>query len=453
LKRILIVDNDEPARAALAALLRNEGYEIDEAATEIEAMQLVERSIPDLVVSDLCAPDCFCVGLLHWIKEHHPHLDVIIVTAFGSIDCVVKTIKMGALNYVMKPVNNGKFLEIVRDALQRREHELKSLRRVNEPYCYLVDEIVGVSRSMEQVLKTALRVTDVDSSILIHGESGTGKELVARILHNRSTRRRNREFVAINCAAIPGEILESELFGSVRGAFTGATQTRKGLIEVADGGTLFMDEIGDTSPQFQSKLLRVIQEKEIRRVGETASRSVDVRIVAATNRDLKRMIAEGSFREDLYYRLSVIDIVIPPLRDRKEDIQPLVDYFLQDINGRLGTEVEGVSEQAMAVLMAYPWPGNVRELRNSLERAALLSGHRKLEPEDFPLACEHYLRLTEKGKDDEILPLKEVERRHLLKAMQKYNYNQKLVAKKLGIGYTTLWRKLKESEKDLNSTP
>lgn len=453
MKRILVVDNDGPARAALAALLREEGYEIDEAATEIEAMQLVERHIPDLVVSDLCAPDCFCVGLLHWIKEHHPHLDVIIVTAFGSIDCVVKTIKMGALNYVMKPVNNGKFLEIVRDALHRREHELKSLRRVNEPYCYLVDEIVGVSRSMEQVLKTALRVTDVDSGILIHGESGTGKELIARILHNRSTHRRNREFVAINCAAIPGEILESELFGSVRGAFTGATQTRKGLIEVADGGTLFMDEIGDTSPQFQSKLLRVIEEKKIRRVGETASRSVDVRIVAATNRDLKKMIGEGTFREDLYYRLSVIDIVIPPLRERKEDIQPLVDYFLLDINGRLGTEVEGVSAQAMAVLTAYPWPGNVRELRNSLERAALLSGHRMLEPEDFPLAYEHYLRLAEKDKDDEIIPLKEMERRHLLKAMQRYNYNQKLVAKKLGIGYTTLWRKLKESEKDIHSTP
>jgi len=453
LKRILVVDNDGPARAALAALLREEGYEIDEAATEIEAMQLVERYIPDLVISDLCAPDCFCVGLLHWIKEHHPHLDVIIVTAFGSIDCVVKTIKMGALNYVMKPVNNGKFLEIVRDALHRREHEVKSLRRVNEPYCYLVDEVVGVSRSMEQVLKTALRVTDVDSGILIHGESGTGKELIARILHNRSTHRRNREFVAINCAAIPGEILESELFGSVRGAFTGATQTRKGLIEVADGGTLFMDEIGDTSPQFQSKLLRVIQEKEIRRVGETASRSVDVRIVAATNRDLKKMIGEGTFREDLYYRLSVIDIVIPPLRERKEDIQPLVDYFLLDINGRLGTEVEGVSAQAMTVLMGYPWPGNVRELRNSLERAALLSGHRMLEPEDFPLAYEHYLRLAEKDKDDEIIPLKEMERRHLLKAMQRYNFNRKLVAKKLGIGYTTLWRKLKESEKDIHSTP
>ncbi len=453
MKRILIVDNDEPARTALAALLRDEGYEIDEATTEIEAMQLVERRIPDLVVSDLCAPDCFCVGLLHWIKEHHPHLDVIIVTAFGSIDCVVKTIKMGALNYVMKPVNNGKFLEIVREALHRREGGMKSLRRVNEPYCYLVDEVVGVSRSMEQVLKTALRVTDVDSGILIRGESGTGKELIARILHNRSTHRRNREFVAINCAAIPGEILESELFGSVRGAFTGATQTRKGLIEVADGGTLFMDEIGDTSLQFQSKLLRVIQEKEIRRVGDTASRSVDVRIVAATNRDLKKMIGEGTFREDLYYRLSVIEIIVPPLRERKEDIQPLVDYFLQDINGRLGTGIEGVSAQAMAVLMAYPWPGNVRELRNSLERAALLSGHKMLNPEDFPLAFEHYLRLTEKDRDDEIIPLKEMERRYLLKAMQKYNYNQRLVAKKLGIGYTTLWRKLKESEKDINSTP
>ncbi|HQF76275.1 MAG TPA: sigma 54-interacting transcriptional regulator, partial [Syntrophales bacterium] len=207
-------------------------------------------------------------------------------------------------------------------------------------------------------------------------------------------------------------------------------------------------------PQFQSKLLRVIQEKEIRRVGETASRPVDVRIVAATNRDLKKMIGEGAFREDLYYRLSVIDIVIPPLRERKEDILPLAEYFLQDINGRLGTEVEGISARTMAVLMAYPWPGNVRELRNSLERAALLSGHKMLEPEDFPLALEHYLGLAEeKHRGDEIIPLKEMERRHLLKAMQRYNYNQKVVAKKLGIGYTTLWRKLKESEKDFGSTP
>jgi DNA-binding NtrC family response regulator len=452
LKRILIADGDGGERSSLAALLRNEGYEIDEAATEIEAMRLMGEHVHDLVLADLCAPDCACMGLLHWIREHYPRVDVIIVTAYGSIDCVVRTIKAGVLNYLMKPVDGGKLLHLVRDAMLRREHDLKSLRRVNEPYCYLVDRVVGVSRSMEKVLETALRVTDVDTGILIHGESGTGKELIARIIHNRSASRRKREFVAVNCAAIPNDILESELFGYARGAFTGATRNRMGLFEVADGGTLFMDEIGDTSPQFQSKLLRVIQEKEIRRLGDNERRSVDVHIVAATNRNLRRMIAEGAFREDLFYRLSVIDIVIPPLRERREDIEPLVAYILQDINGRLGKEARTVSEEAMAVLMAYPWPGNVRELRNSLERAAVLSAHPVLQPEDFPLAFEHYLRHSRDDGED-IVPLREMERRHLLKAMHRYNYNQKLVARKLGIGYTTLWRKLKTYGNDFNSFP
>ena len=311
MKRILIVDGDEAARSSLAVLLRVEGYEIDEAATEIEGMKLMGQYTHELVITDLCAPDCACMGLLQWVREHFPRVDIIIVSSYGSIDCVVRTIKAGVLNYVMKPVNGGQFLHLVRETLLRREHELKSLRRVNEPYCYLVDRVVGVSRSMEKVLETALRVTDVESGILIHGESGTGKELVARIIHNRGASRRKREFVAINCAAIPNDILESELFGYARGAFTGATRSRMGLVEVADGGTLFMDEIGDTSPQFQSKLLRVIQEKEIRRLGDNERRPVDVRIVAATNRDLRRMVREGVFREDLYYRLSVIDIVIP----------------------------------------------------------------------------------------------------------------------------------------------
>lgn len=416
-------------------------------------MQFMGQGVHDLVITDLCAPDCACLGLLHWLREYYPRVDVIIVSAHGSIECVVRTIKMGVLNYVMKPVDGESFLHLVQEALLRREHELVSLRRVNEPYCYLVDRVVGVSRSMEKVLQTALRVSDVDSGILIHGESGTGKELIARIIHNRSAIRRKREFVAINCSAIPNDILESELFGYARGAFTGATRNRMGLIEVADGGTLFMDEIGDTSPQFQSKLLRVIQEKEIRRLGDNERQSVDVRIVAATNRDLRRMVREGAFREDLYYRLSVIDIVIPPLRDRPEDIEPLVAYILQEINGRLGKESRSVSDEAMAVLMSYPWPGNVRELRNSLERAAVLSDHQVLEPEDFPLVFEHYLQRLEGKGDDDIVPLKEMERRYLLKAMHKYNYNQKIVARKLGIGYTTLWRKLKLSEKNFNSTP
>ncbi|HOP36392.1 MAG TPA: sigma-54 dependent transcriptional regulator, partial [Syntrophales bacterium] len=376
-----------------------------------------------------------------------------IVSAYGSVDCVVRTIKMGVLNYVMKPVDGPEFLNLVQEAFLRREHHLLSLRRVNEPYCYVVDRVVGVSRSMEKVLETALRVSEVDSGILIHGESGTGKELIARIIHNRSTTRSKREFVAINCSAIPNDILESELFGYAQGAFTGAGRSRMGLIEVADGGTLFMDEIGDTTPQFQSKLLRVIQEKEIRRLGDNERRLVDVRIVAATNRDLRQMVREGAFREDLYYRLSVIDIVIPPLRERREDMEPLVAYILQEINGRLGNDRKVVSDEAMAVLTAYPWPGNVRELRNSLERAAVLSDHRVLQPGDFPLALEHYLKGLKTGGDEDIVPLKEMERRYLLKAMHKYNYNQKLVARKLGIGYTTLWRKLKFNDKDFKSTP
>lgn len=452
MKRLILIDSEDAARQELAAFLRSEGFDIDEAADEIEAMKLMEVNTYDLVILDLCEPDCFCTGLLYWIKEHFSFLDVIIVSSCDSIECVVKTIRLGALNYVKKPVIKAEFLDIVQEALHNNELKPKSLRRVNEPHCYRVDEVVGVSRSMERVLQTALTVSDIDSGILIYGESGTGKELIARIIHNRSTLRRDKEFVAINCAAIPNDILESELFGYVRGAFTGANASRKGLIEVAEGGTLFMDEIGDTTPQFQAKLLRVIQEKEIRRVGDNVPRRVDIRIVAATNRDLKQMVEEGKFREDLYYRLSVIDLMIPPLRDRKEDIQPLVDFFLIDINKRSGTSIKGVSRQAMTVLVAYNWPGNVRELRNSLERAAVLSDHQVLQPADFPLALEYFLKHV-KQNEEEIIPLKELERRYLLKAMKKYNYNQKLVAKKLGIGYTTLWRKLRKPEDDFNSTP
>jgi two-component system response regulator AtoC len=453
LKTILIVDSDEDQRSSLAEFLRKEGYEIDEASTEVEAMKLMTVNSYDLVVTDLCAPDCLCTGIIHWIKTHYPLVNVVVATSFGAIDCVVKTIRMGARNYVMKPVTNKAFLDIVQEATHRRELETKSLRRVNEPYCYYVDKLVGVSKNMEKVLQTAMNVADFDTGIMIRGESGTGKELVARIIHDHSKSRKDKEFVAINCAAIPNEILESELFGYARGAFTGATQNRKGLIEGANGGTLFMDEIGDTTPQFQAKILRVIQEKEIRRVGENTYRSVDIRVVAATNRDLNRLIQEGSFREDLFYRLSVIDIFIPPLRERKEDIPTMIGYFLQEMNKRLKKNVEGVSDEAMTILMAYDWLGNVRELRNSLERAVVLSGHSVLQPEDFPLAYEHYRKIETGHPDDETITLQEMERRYLLKVMKKYNYNQKLVARKLGIGYTTLWRKLKLSEKDDNTAP
>jgi DNA-binding NtrC family response regulator len=453
LKTILIIDRNEDERSSLAEFLKKEGYNIDEASSEVEAMKLMEVSVYDLVITDLCEPDCVCTGLLHWIKAHHPGVAVVVATSFGSIDCVVKTIRMGARNYVMKPVTNRAFLDIVQEAVHRKEQEVQSLRRVNEPYCYRVDKVVGVSKSMENVLHAALKVTDFDTGIMIRGESGTGKELIARIIHDHSKIRKDKEFVAINCAAIPNEVLESELFGYARGAFTGAGQNRRGLMEEANGGTLFMDEIGDTTPQFQAKILRAIQEKEIRRIGENTNRSVDIRIIAATNRDLDRLVREGSFREDLFYRLSVIDIFIPPLRERKEDIPTMVGYFLQEMNRRLKKNVEGVSDETMKILMAYTWPGNVRELRNSLERAVALSGHSVLQPEDFPLAYEHHRKLETGHPDDETVTLQEMERRYLLNVMKKYNYNQKLVARKLGIGYTTLWRKLKISEKDFNTAP
>lgn len=453
MKSILIIDRNEAERLSLVAFLITEGYHIDDASDEVEAMKLMDLNLYDLVITDLCEPDCMCTDLLHWIKTHHPGVAVVVATSFGSIDCVVKAIRMGARDYVMKPVTNKAFLDVVQDAARWKEKEIKSLRRINEPYCYRVDKVVGVSKSMEEVLHAALKVTDLDTGIMLRGESGTGKELIARILHDHSNSRRDKEFVAINCAAIPNDILESELFGYTRGAFTGAGQNRKGLLEEADGGTLFMDEIGDTTPVFQAKILRAIQEKEIRRIGENTNRSVDIRIVAATNKDLDRLVREGSFREDLFYRLSVIDIFIPPLRERKEDIPTLVGYFMQEMNRRLKKNVEGVSDETLKILTAYPWPGNVRELRNSLERAVVLSGHSVLQPEDFPLAYEHYRKLDAGHADDETITLQEMERRYLLNVMKKYNYNQKLVARKLGIGYTTLWRKLKVSEKGFNTAP
>lgn len=453
MKTVLIVDSYEDQRLSLAEFLRKEGYKIDEASTEVQAMKLMEANSYDLVVTDLCEPDCLCTGLLHWIKVNYPEVNVVVATSFGAIDCVVKTIRMGARNYVMKPVTNKAFLDIVQEITHRNELESKSLRRMDEPYCYRVDKVVGVSKEMEEVLQTALKVTDFDTGIMIRGESGTGKELVARIIHDHSKRRKDKKFVAINCTAIPNEILESELFGYARGAFTGAGNNRKGLIEEANGGTLFMDEIGDTTPQFQAKILRVIQEKEIRRVGENTNRSIDIRIVAATNRDLRQLVQKESFREDLFYRLNVVDIFIPPLRERKEDIPTMVSYFLQEMNERLGKDMESVSEEAMTMLMSYPWPGNVRELRNSLERAVVLSGNSILQPEDFPLAYDHYRKIEAGHLDDETVTLHEMERRYLLQVMKKYNYNQKLVARKLGIGYTTLWRKLKLSEKDYTTAP
>jgi len=360
LKTILIIDPCEEERLALAAFLRKEGYNIDEASTDVEAMKLMEVNPYDLVITDLCEPDCMCAGILHWIKTQHPWINVIVATSFGSIDCVVKTIRMGARNYVMKPVTNKAFLDIVQEATHIQEQEIKSLRRVNEPYCYRVDTVVGVSKSMENVLQAALKVTDLDTGILIRGESGTGKELVARTLH-RSSPRRQGPLVTINCAALTESLLESELFGHERGAFTGAQERKRGLLEVADGGTLLLDEIGEFPLLLQPRLLRVLQERKFRRVGGTAEIETDVRIVAATNRELPAMIAAGAFREDLYYRLNVVTLEAPPLRRRSEDIPLLARHFLQRFGGELGRRISAIAPEVIEILQAHAYSGRKRD--------------------------------------------------------------------------------------------
>lgn len=447
LKKILLIDNDEQSRNLLKVRLQEEGYNVSETNDEAEGITILEKSHYHLVISDLCVDQCGCVGIVQWVKDHSPETKVIILTLYGSVDCIVQTMKIGAFNYILKPISTDEIINIIDDALKDVDEAiyLKDVKKSNE-----FEDIIGVSDSIKQTIKTAMKVAASDSNVLLTGESGTGKELIAEAIHNSCTNRKSNPYIAINCAAIPDSILESELFGYVKGAFTGAVRDKKGLFEAADKGTIFMDEIGDTSAQFQSKLLRVIETKEIRRVGDTSAMQIDVRLIAATNKDIAKMAANEDFRSDLFYRLSVVDIKITPLRDRKEDIPLLIDYFLKDSVRQLGRNVTGISREAKEILIAYDWPGNVRELKNSIERAVVLTNNIVLAPDDFPLAHDHVRRNCVKKSEQQIMveqdivPLKEVERQYLLKALEKYGNDHKLVAKKLGIGYTTLWRKLKE---------
>ena len=448
-KKILLIDNDEHSRKMLKLRLQEEGYNIGEAKDEYEGIKLLEKNHYNLVISDLCVDQCDCVGILQWVKVHSPETKVIILTLYGSVECIVQTMKIGAFNYILKPISPDEIINIIEDAIRNVDKAiyLKDVKKSSK-----FEDIIGVSDSIKQTIKTAMKVAESDSNVLLTGESGTGKELIAEAIHNSCKKRKGNPYIAINCAAIPDSILESELFGYVKGAFTGAVRDKKGLFEAADKGTLFMDEIGDTTAQFQSKLLRVIESKEIRRVGDTSARQVDVRLIAATNKDIAKMAVDEEFRSDLFYRLSVVDIKITPLRDRKEDIPLLIDYFLKDSARRLGRNVTGISSEAKEIMIAYDWPGNVRELKNSIERAVVLTNNIILTPKDFPLAHDHVRRNGVKKDEQQIMieqdivPLKEVERQYLLKALAKYGNDHKLVAKKLGIGYTTLWRKLKELE-------
>jgi nitrogen regulation protein NR(I) len=383
--RVLVVDDEQSLRKVLAATLQREGYEVTVCGDGEEAISALERDGADVVVTDLVMPRMDGLTLLRKVVARHPDVPVIVVTAHGRVDSAVEAMKAGAFDFLAKPFDHGDLKAIIAKAARQSDYNQRNVvpEERQEGAARRYTEIIGRGRQMQELQQVISKVADAPSTVLIQGESGTGKELVATALHETSSRR-DRPFIKINCAAIPRELVEAELFGFERGAFTGAVQSKPGRFELADGGTLFLDEIGEIPLEMQVKLLRAIQESEFERVGGVKTTRVEVRLVAATSRDLSREIAAGRFREDLYYRLNVVPIHLPPLRERREDIPLLVEHFRQKYNARLRKNVERIEDDALACLAAYAWPGNIRELENVLERTILFAEGPRIGAADLP---------------------------------------------------------------------
>src|SRR5437660_3118933 len=379
--RVLVVDDEQSLRKVLAATLQREGYEVQVASDGEEALAALDRDGADVVVTDLVMPRMDGLSLLRKVVVSHPDVPVIVVTAHGRVDSAVEAMKAGDFDFVTKPVEHAELKTIIAKAA--RQSDLNARNVIPDVPGRRFTEIVGKGQRMLELQQIISKVADAPSTVLIQGESGTGKELVATALHEMSSRR-ERPFIKINCAAIPRELVEAELFGFEKGAFTGAVQSKPGRFELADGGTLFLDEIGEIPVEMQVKLLRAIQESEFERVGGVKTTRVEVRLVAATSRDLGREIGAGRFREDLYYRLNVVPIHLPPLRERREDIPLLVEHFRQKYNARLRKNVERIEDEALACLAAYAWPGNIRELENVLERTILFAEGPRIGAGDLP---------------------------------------------------------------------
>jgi nitrogen regulation protein NR(I) len=383
--RVLVVDDEQSLRKVLAATLQREGYEVSVCVDGEEAIAALERDGADVVVTDLVMPRMDGLTLLRKVVARHPDVPVIVVTAHGRVDSAVEAMKAGAFDFLAKPFDHEELKAIIAKAARQSDYNQRNVvpEEPQEGAARRYTEIVGRGKQMQELQQVIAKVADAPSTVLIQGESGTGKELVATALHETSSRR-DRPFIKINCAAIPRELVEAELFGFERGAFTGAVQSKPGRFELADGGTLFLDEIGEIPMEMQVKLLRAVQESEFERVGGVKTTRVQVRLVAATSRDLVRETAAGRFREDLYYRLNVVPIHLPPLRERREDIPLLVEHFRQKYNARLRKSVEKIEDEALSCLAAYAWPGNIRELENVLERTILFAEGPRIGAKDLP---------------------------------------------------------------------
>ncbi len=444
---ILVVDDDTVARDLLVEALRKEGYEVEGAADGAEAIERGRQKRFDLVLTDFRMGAVDGIAVLRDFKQRSPDTSIVLLTAFGSMEGAIEAIKQGAYDYLAKPFKKEEIKLVVQRSLEhsrlvRENARFREELRGREE----MSPLVGSSPPMLEVYKLIARVSAGKSTVLLEGESGTGKELVAHAIHSNSPRR-DRPFVPINCASLSDTLLESELFGHERGAFTGAFSVKQGLFESAHDGTIFLDEIGDIGSALQVKLLRVIQEQEVRRVGGTASLKVDVRVIAATNRDLAALVKEGRFRDDLFYRLNVVRIVLPPLRERREDIPMLAQHFLQKFAAANAQPIRGFIPDTMALLQRYHWPGNVRELENVIERAVSLAHGPLVLPEDLP----ETIRTAGAGplddkvgkaldRDDMLATLDEMAKRHLVRVLEETGGNKVRAAKILGIDRRTLYR-------------
>jgi two-component system response regulator AtoC len=443
---ILVVDDDERMHELVAKVLAREGYAVCALPRAREVIQALEEAPTDLVISDIRMPEMDGLALLQEVKRLSPETSVLLVTAFGSIDTAVQAIKAGACDYLTKPFKMDELIVVVGRAMEERRlrADVRALQeKVNTKYNF--SNILGKSPPMRDLFELIRKVAASRTTVLIQGKSGTGKELVAKAVHYNSPRR-ERPLVSVNCSAIPKDLLESELFGHVKGAFTGAIAHKRGLFEEADGGSLFLDEIGELSPELQVKLLRVIQERELKHVGDTRTIHVDVRLIAATNRDLAQAVQEGLFREDLYYRLNVIPIILPALKDRAEDIPLLATHFLMKYAKEASSPIEGIAKETMRLVLEYDWPGNVRELENIIERAVILGHGPQILPEDLPEALRSR-KMT--GRHDiyeaggHRPTLQELERDYITTILGETRWHQMRAAHILGIDRRTLYRKIR----------
>jgi DNA-binding NtrC family response regulator len=434
---VLLIDDDRATRELLREVLQKEGYAVGEAKTGQEALAQAQAFRFEVILADLRLPDLNGIEVLRALRRLDPDLPVIVMTAFGSMETAVEAIREGAYDYISKPFNLTEVRLTVRRACERRL--LEDNRRFQQALVdkYRFENIVGTSPKMVEVYRTVARVALTKSTVLLVGDSGTGKELIAQAIHYNSPRAR-APFVALDCGALPESLLESELFGHEKGAFTGAHALKRGLFEVAHGGTLFLDEVGDIGSNLQAKLLRVLQEHEIRRVGGVEPIKVDIRVIAATRQDLEPLMKAGKFREDLFYRLSVVSITMPRLSERREDIPRLAMHFLRKYAAEAGKSISHIAHDAMALLCQYEWPGNVRELQHVIEQAVALTANPILLSDDLPVKLQHPAPAA-----DVFPSLAEMEKRHIELALEKAAGNKRRAAMLLGVSRRTLYRMAK----------